>query len=266
MKIASSLLTILAVAPALNVLGFSSVLPSQTFVRDVGTRTYMSTEPWSGELVDGGTIEGCTITQSPDSLTMWQIQIDGVQADLGKFSEAIYKKITTDAKQQRYQGFRPGTLPPHLLPTYIGFAMDEAAREATLEAMEQNEIRPFEESRSEFIISNVSIPPPPKKKSKKKKGGRKKKGATSPAPIVEATPEVVEEPAWLTFDTMGDAIKSGWKPGQSFSFIAKNVKGQKIKIGGSATSGLTAVGSGGSAMDLNQIAADVATRSLKNQD
>ena len=42
------------------------------------------------------------------------------------------------AKSQRFQGFRPGTIPPHLLPTYYMFSMDECARETTLEAMEQN--------------------------------------------------------------------------------------------------------------------------------
>ena len=132
-----------------------------------------------------------------------------MEADLGKFSEAIYRKITQDAKKQSFQGFRPGTIPPHLEPTYRAFAMDEAAREATLEAMEQNQIRPFEDARSEFEIGNVSISPPVKK-GKKKKGGRKKKAAAAAAAADAVTEEKAEE-AWLTFPTMKEAIDAGWK-------------------------------------------------------
>ena len=36
---------------------------------------------------------------------------------------------------------------------------------------------------------------------------------------------------WKTYPTMKEAIDAGWKPGQSFSFIAKNVRGQKVNIG-----------------------------------
>lgn len=138
-----------------------------------------------------------------------RIVIPSEQADLGKFSEAIYKKVTADAKQQRFQGFRPGTIPPHLEPTYRAFSMDECAREATLEAMQQNNIRPFDDARSEFEITNVSIPPPLKKKKKKKKSRKKQKATT-----VEAAPGpsvVEEEPVWLTFDDMKGAIDAGWK-------------------------------------------------------
>lgn len=131
------------------------------------------------------------------------------QADLGKFSEVVYRKITADAKQQRFQGFRPGKIPPHLEPTYRGFAMDEVAREATLEAMQQNNIHPFDDARSMFEIEDVSIPPPLKKKKKKKKS-RKKQNKTEPdaAPVAEV---VEEEPKWLTFDDMKGAIDAGWK-------------------------------------------------------
>ena len=85
---------------------------------------------WKGDVVnnDDGKIRGCTITEITE--TDWTIQIDGVEADLGKFSDVVYKKITSDAKRQSFQGFRPGTIPPHLLPTYKTFAMDEVAREA----------------------------------------------------------------------------------------------------------------------------------------
>jgi hypothetical protein len=123
---------------------------------------------------------------------------------LGKFSDAIYRKIAADAKQQRFQGFRPGTIPPHLEPTYRAFAMDECAREATLEAMQQNNIRPFEDARLEMSIENVSIPPPPIKKKKKKKKGR--------SDVTNAVEEQeTEEPAWLTFENMKGAIDAGWK-------------------------------------------------------
>jgi hypothetical protein len=144
-----------------------------------------------------------------------------VEADLGKFGAAIYRKITSDAKQQQFQGFRPGTIPPHLLPTYKAFAMDECAREAILEAMQQNDIRPFDAARSEMEIGQVSIPPRKIKGTKKKKA---KKGAAADGEVAEEVP-----PAWVTFDTMKDALKGGWEPGESFSFVATKCKGQKLK-------------------------------------
>ena len=73
------------------------------------------------------TFRGCSMTAI--SPTEYSVQIDGDEADLGRFSEQIYKKLMIDAKQQRFQGFRPGTVPPHLLATYKRFAMDETARE-----------------------------------------------------------------------------------------------------------------------------------------
>jgi hypothetical protein len=95
-------------------------------------------DAWNGNVVSNdptGRIQGCQLTRVGESCTDWEVTIDGEEADLAKFSEAVYKKITSDAKQQRFQGFRPGTIPPHLTPTYIAFAMDEVAREATLEAL-----------------------------------------------------------------------------------------------------------------------------------
>jgi len=195
-------------------------------------------QEWSGEVVSNtekGAIKGSKLRQDTDSLTTWSVAIDGVEADLGKFSEAIHRKIIKDVRQQRFQGFRPGTFPPQLERTYKLFAMDEAAREATLEALQQNNIRPFDESRSELLIETISIPPPKKKKPKKKKGKRKKKGAAiaeqpSENNNEESVKEVepIEDNKWLTFSTMKEAVAAGWNPGQSFSFISTNVKGQKL--------------------------------------
>ena len=82
--------------------------------------------------------------------------------------------------------------------------MDECAREATLEAMQQNNIRPFDNARDEFEFDTISILPPKKKKKKSKK--RKKKNAEeAPSDVAE------EEPQWLTFDTKKEAISAGWK-------------------------------------------------------
>lgn len=150
-------------------------------------------EKWAGEVVKDGRIRGCTIT--PDSETEFTIQIDGVEADLGNFGAVVYRKITADAKKQRFQGFRPGTIPPHLLPAYKTFAMDEVAREAVLEAMQQNNIRPFDSARVEMLIEQVAIPP--RQKSKKKKVNTESNAETT-------TP-------WETFDTMGEALKAGWE-------------------------------------------------------
>lgn len=135
-----------------------------------------------------------------------------MEADLGKFSEAIYKKIVSDAKQQRFQGFRPGTIPPHLEPTYRAFSMDECARETVLEAMQQNNIRPFSTAREDVEIVDVSIPPPPKKNKGKKKSSKKKKGM-APAEESAAESDVVEtaEPQWRSFENMKGAIDAGWR-------------------------------------------------------
>ena len=193
-------------------------------------------DEWKGAVVPGGAIRGCSVTQAGDSITEWVIQIDGVDADLGRFSDAIYKQITKDAKQQQFQGFRPGTIPPHLLKTYRAFAMDECARETVLEAMQQNNVRPFTTCREEIRIGQVSIPPAKQKKKKKiKKNTKKKKkgfgGAEDePADVVVEAELVSEppEPQWQSFESMDKAINAGWAPGESFSFVATNVKGQKV--------------------------------------
>jgi hypothetical protein len=150
----------------------STVLHQQSTTRNDSNK-------WNGEVVSnpgtGGSIQGCSIQLAEGSKTEWIIKIDGVQADLGRFSDAIYKKITNDAKRERFQGFRPGTIPPHLEPTYRAFAMDECARETVLEAMQQNNIRPFENARLEMKLEQFETPPPPgrqqRKKTSKKKGG-----------------------------------------------------------------------------------------------
>mmetsp|Transcript_26378 Transcript_26378/g.58073 ORF Transcript_26378/g.58073 Transcript_26378/m.58073 type:complete len:270 (-) Transcript_26378:827-1636(-) len=223
-------------AAAVGALGLSSV------------NDMRGSDEWQGAVVADGTIRGCSVTAVPDSVTEWVIQIDGVEADLGRFSDAIYKQITRDAKRQSFQGFRPGTIPPHLLQTYRAYAMDECARETVLEAMQQNNIRPFTTAREEIKIEQVSIPPPPAKKSKKKKNKKKKTtkgfgGATddsdSEAPAVA---EVVDtEPEWRYFESMDKAIKAGWAPGQSFSFVATNVKGQNV-LSDAQTRGATPLG------------------------
>lgn len=174
----------------------------------------------------GATIKGCKIERVANSLTTFTITIDGEEAELGKFSESIYKKLIKDAKELRFQGFRPGTIPPHIEPTYRAFAMDECAREATLEAMQQNQIMPFDSAREDFMIENVSISPPTPQKKKSKKS---KKGKNSTSQEVESPTENVK--AWITFTNMKGAIDAGWRPGQSFSFVARNVKGQLLDQG-----------------------------------
>ena len=146
--------------------------------------------------------------------------IDGVEADLGKFSEAIYKKIIGDAKRERFQGFRPGTIPPHLEPTYRAFSLDECVRETVLEALQQNNIRPFQNARAEFEFVDFSIPPPIKKR---KKGKKRKRNVIGD--------DTAEENAdqWLSLSSMQEVVDAGWRPGQSVSFVAKNCKGQLLR-------------------------------------
>jgi hypothetical protein len=198
--------------------------------------TFLDKDEWKGDVVPGGTIRGCSLTQVGDSLTDWIIKIDGIEADLGRFSDAIWKQILANAKKERFQGFRPGTIPPQVMPTYTAYCMDEVAREAVLEAMQQNNIRPFSDARSQFVIEQISFLPaqPKKKKPSKKKNNKKKKNEQSDSDIDDNVHQDEEEaseepePKWLYFDTMEEAIKGGWKPGQTFSFVASNVKGQNI--------------------------------------
>ena len=186
-------------------LGLSVV---ESFQQPVIFRTYsrriiLKAIDWNGEVVaeaEDGRIKGCEIT--PISETEFTIKIDGNEADLGKFGAAVYKKITADAKKQRFQGFRPGTIPPHLLPAYKSFAMDEVAREATLEAMQQNNIRPFDSARQEMMIEQISIPSKPTK-GKKKKDTKKTDSQEVDELII----------AWETYSTMKDALTAGWEVG-----------------------------------------------------
>ena len=192
---------------------------------------------WDGQVVSNtvdGKISGCSIQNVDGSEVEWILTIDGVQADLGRFSEAIYKKILADAKQQRFQGFKPGTIPPHLEPTYRTFAMDECARETVLEAMQQNNIRPFESCRQDMLLESFSIPKAAAKQSKKKSSKKTKQAiaaAVDDAPLVEPAKPADE---WRVFATMKEAIDAGWRPGQSFSFVARGIKGQVVKDDASA--------------------------------
>ena len=51
-------------------------------------------EAWTGTVVPGdGRMHGCTLQNVAGSLTEWIVTIDGVDADLGKFSDVVYKKL-----------------------------------------------------------------------------------------------------------------------------------------------------------------------------
>lgn len=206
---------------------------------------------WNGEVVSNtpnGEIRGCTLQPVvPEAEkdgtgrggrgaalppTEWTVTIDGVQADLGRFSDAVYRKLVSDAKRQRFQGFRPGTLPPFLEPSYRIAAMDECARETVLEALQQNNVQPFESARSDMTFEQVSIPPPPGR-SKNKARAKKPKGGASSDPVPPPPAEAAAAAAnWRTFPSIGEAVSAGWRPGQSFSFVAKNVRGQKVSQSG----------------------------------
>jgi hypothetical protein len=197
---------------------------------------------WDGSVVSNaeGKIRGCSLQQVEGSVVEWILTIDGVEADLGRFSEAIYKKIVTDAKKENFQGFRPGTIPPQLEPTYRAFAMDECARETVLEALQQNKVRPFESCRQDMLLESFTIPPAVAKPTKKKATKKKKQPvAVEPEPDdTVMVAEVETPPEWRVFDTMKEAIDAGWRPGQSFSFVAKGVKGQMVKEDAPATGSL----------------------------
>jgi len=114
--LASAMLAMWACGTRLNVSAFQQ----QTTSGCIGSRLSLAEGGWTGEVAsnanEDGSIRGCTVTSVEE--TTHSVQIDGVEADLGAFSAAIFRKVTSDAKRQNYVGFRPGTLPPHLLPTY----------------------------------------------------------------------------------------------------------------------------------------------------
>ena len=182
--------------------GSAIALPVDAFQLPTFTRVSVlrAEGKWTGEVVADGRIRGCEVAAVSE--TEFTIQIDGTEADLGNFGAAVYKKLTADAKTQRFQGFRPGTIPPHLIPAYKTFAMDEVARETILEAMQQNDIRPFESARVDMVIEQVSIPSKPKKGQKKDK----KKKTDAESQQEDDTPAV-----WMTFNTMKEALKAGWE-------------------------------------------------------
>ena len=126
-----------------------------------------------------------------------------------------------------------------------------------MEAMDQSKIRPFTDARESMKVEDVSFikPLPSKKSSKKKKGGRKGKGPKKLQNKQDAVGEVDEqtssstseersdvdktengensitttdEPVWVRCDNLDEAITAGWRPGQPFNFVAKNVRGQKV--------------------------------------
>ena len=178
------------------------------------TATPVSKAPFKGSQIEA--VQGSDNT--------FVIRIDGEEAELGGVSADIYKKITESAKKEQFQGFRPGTIPPHLEPTYRAFSMDACAREATLVAMEQANISPLENARDDFRFDQISIKAPEKKPKKKKGGKKSRKDEPTPSEDLSA-----QAPTWLTFESMESAIKAGWKPGQDFSFVAKNARGQPSK-------------------------------------
>jgi len=205
---------LIAVSNPFGALAFPTSFSRRGIVPATASNKHLTTlsseaSAWNGEVASNtadGIMNGCKVSQVEGSMTEWVVAIDGEQADLGKFSEAIYKKITADAKKERFQGFRPGTIPPHLQSTYMGFSIDECAREATAEAMQQNNIRPFTDARNEFEFDTIAIMPPKKKKKKSKKKKKGASGEQDSVPIVEEP-----KPVMLTFATFKEAISAGWK-------------------------------------------------------
>ncbi|GKY96746.1 hypothetical protein MPSEU_000634100 [Mayamaea pseudoterrestris] len=199
-------------------------------------------ENWDGNVASNavdGKMRGCSLQLVEGSMVDWVVTIDGVEADLGRFSEAVYKKVLKDGKRQSFQGFKPGTIPPHLEPTYRAFAMDECARETVLEALQQQNVRPFESCRQDMVLESFSIPPATKQVKKKKVSKRKKQAELVDANLAneEIQVETLPVPEWRAFETMKEAIDAGWRPGQSFSFVARGVKGQLVKDDSPAATG-----------------------------
>lgn len=144
---------------------------------DSTSSLFLSIDQGQETLAASGSLQGCFLTPLGDDElpTEWKVRVEE-EADLGRFSASIYKTIIEDAKRQRFQGFRPGTIPPHIEPTYRALCMDEVAREVVLEALQQHQVTPFSGAREAMKIEEVRFLPPEKrrKKSNKKRNNTKK--------------------------------------------------------------------------------------------
>lgn len=216
-------------------------------------------------------IEGCFIKPSSDP-SRYDINIDGKQADIGKFSRAIYKNIAKQAREsnQQIKGFRPGTIPPHLISRYRSYCMEQTARETIREGFDQRgyEVVDLAEGEEDFRWAGVSfVLAEKKKKSKKRKKNNAADGSDTSSDESNAPPPPPPPIECADFD---DAVSRGWEPGLDYSFSAEFVKVQRKEgqpDGLSSTAGdsaavLDAITGGGDAVDVKVEQAEEA-RTLK---
>ena len=109
---------------------------------------------------------GARIESSNEMENEFSIEIDGPTSKNGKFGKVVYDKILKDQKQlairQPIQGFRPGVLPPFMLPRVLYASVSELCKEICKAALDEQGIKPSENQdviELEFPgISNGDIP------------------------------------------------------------------------------------------------------------
>ena len=158
----------------------------------------------------------CSITPLPESNSRFNIAIDGVEADLGKFSLMLFKQILQQAKndptgnQMVFKGYRPGVIPPQYLRKYHAYAMEQTCRETVKEGFSQNGYSVAELEGGEEDCSFVSFKFFPKVEVKKVSRKRKDVAALKAkiaAGEVEAEPEMDQ----LLANTFDESVKLGWE-------------------------------------------------------
>ena len=139
-----------------------------------------------------GAMRGAVVQESPGRTpNVWTVSIDGPSSGIRKLGLVIFNKILNDQKKllksNPVPGFRVGTMPPYLMPRIKAAALREIVRETCVAALEENNKIPA--SSQEYDDLEVSYPDHP-----------------------------------LDCDVPAFLKASGWKPGDDFSFVARNVR------------------------------------------
>lgn len=134
------------------------------------------------------------VSQQSAAVAYFSLGIDGSSYELGELSKKFYHSMI---KQAEGRFAAAGGVPEQLLPIYSTFAMDLSAKEATKAALLQNGIELIEEEGTTGQLW----------------------GEVENVRIVGYDEDV--------YDSFQDAAESGyWIPGNTFSFVVRNVQAQ----------------------------------------
>jgi len=156
------------------------------------------------------TSDSSSSSSSSDSTTTdgnYDLGLNGKSFDTGPLSKRMYEALTSVAMKRFPPGTREEDLPDDLMNVYRSYAMDMTAREAVSAALERNglQLALSSSSSTENEETNAS--------SDMDAGGW--------GSIDSIRLEYDDEDI---YDSIEDAVaEGGWSPGDSFSFVARNV-------------------------------------------